>query len=158
MASPLLERVRIQVEVLVPVLRAFRAELGRERADRIAVEALARVRRTLVQERHAGLTGTPRERWLSGVLASVLEVGDAVDVDMLRQDDVAIEFDVTGCRFAELFRELGEPELGAMLLCAMDQTAVDEIAPGEVTLDRATTLMQGGDRCRFRYRLTKPPG
>ncbi len=39
--SPSLERARIQAEVLAPALRAFRAELGTERANRIAWKALA---------------------------------------------------------------------------------------------------------------------
>jgi hypothetical protein len=33
MASPLLERSKIQAQVLVPVLRAFRAAIGTERAN-----------------------------------------------------------------------------------------------------------------------------
>jgi hypothetical protein len=36
----LLDKTRIQAQVLVPVLRALRAELGREKADAIAKEAL----------------------------------------------------------------------------------------------------------------------
>ena len=37
----LIERAKIQAEVLVPVLKAFRAALGEERANRIAWQALA---------------------------------------------------------------------------------------------------------------------
>ncbi|HXK22272.1 MAG TPA: hypothetical protein VMS55_06290 [Myxococcota bacterium] len=40
MASPLLERVKIQARVLVPVLRAFREAIGTERANQIAWRAL----------------------------------------------------------------------------------------------------------------------
>ena len=39
-----------------------------------------------------------------------------VTVQMHRQDKEALEFDVTQCRFAEFFRALGEPELGALLV------------------------------------------
>ena len=41
MASALLDRVKIQAEALVPVLRAFREEFGEERANRVAWRALA---------------------------------------------------------------------------------------------------------------------
>ena len=36
----LLDKTRIQAQVLVPVLRALRAELGREKADAIVKDAL----------------------------------------------------------------------------------------------------------------------
>ena len=38
--SPALERAKTQAQVLVPVLRAFREELGAERANRIAPRSL----------------------------------------------------------------------------------------------------------------------
>ena len=36
----LLEKTRIQAQVLVPVLRALRSELGKEKADAIVKQAL----------------------------------------------------------------------------------------------------------------------
>ena len=57
-----------------------------------------------------------------------------VTVEMIRHDEEALEFDVTHCRFAEFFRALDEPELGALLVCATD---FDIVAAGgsEVGLD-----------------------
>ncbi len=45
---------------------------------------------------------------------------------------------------------LGEPELGALLVCATD---FDIVAAGgsEVCLTRDQTLMQGAPSCTFRY-------
>ena len=75
-----------------------------------------------------------------------------VTVEMRRHDEHALEFDVTHCRFAEFFRALGEPELGALLVCATD---FDIVAAGgsEVGLTRDQTLMQGAPSCTFRYRF-----
>ena len=58
---PLLEQSKIQAQVLVPVLRAFRAELGEERANRIAWRALAEWRQSVARATAAGLQGSPRE-------------------------------------------------------------------------------------------------
>jgi hypothetical protein len=137
------------------VLRAFREALGTERANKIAWGALAEWRRALVRDMHAGITGAPAERWLSGFVAAGQQVGDAVDVLPLKQTPEALEMDVTGCRFAELFEQLGEPELGFALLCAVDDTAAQEIGQGEVALTRTSTIMQGGARCDFRYALKR---
>ena len=155
MASPLLEQVRNQAQVLVPILKAFREELGVERANQIAWRALADWRRRIVQEQHASFSGSGRDRLAAGMVASLPLIGDAIDTNMLKTTDQVMEFDVTGCRFAEFFRELGEPELGFALLCSKDDTAVEQIAQGEVQLTRTGTIMQGAPRCDFRYALTK---
>jgi len=59
---------------------------------------------------------------------------------------------VTRCRFAEFFRALGEPELGALLIC---ETDFDIAAAGgsEVSLTRDRTIMQGASSCTFRYKF-----
>lgn len=155
MASRLLERVKIQAEVVVPLLRAFREEIGAERANRIAWGALAAWRREITRAQYAAFAGSPRERWAAGMTALLPEIGDAVDVAPLRQDEAAVEFDITGCRFASFFRELGEPELGFALLCSMDDTAAEEIGRDEVAFKRTGTIMQGASRCDFRYALKK---
>lgn len=155
MPSPLLERAKVQAEVLVPVLRAFREALGAERANRIAWQALAEWRRQVTHEMHAGFTGAPVERWEAGVQAAMPAIGDAVDVQLLGITPEKMEFDITGCRFAEFFRALGEPELGFALLCSMDDTQAEEVGQGQVRLTRTGTIMQGGSRCDFRYALER---
>lgn len=83
-------------------------------------------------------------------LADVTE--HEVTVEMHRHDDEALEFDITHCRFAAFFRALGEPELGALLICATDFDIV-AAAGGEVNLARVQTLMQGAPSCTFRYKF-----
>ena len=76
-----------------------------------------------------------------------------VAFEILRHDKEALDIDVTRCRFAEFFRALGEPELGALLICDTD-VDIASVGAGEVNLDRADTLMRGGPRCTFRYKFT----
>ncbi|SDN71054.1 L-2-amino-thiazoline-4-carboxylic acid hydrolase [Afipia sp. GAS231] len=145
----LLDKTRIQAQVLVPLLRALRAELGQEKADAIARQAL----RDWSQQLFAigdSLEGSPRRKWaaMHTALADVTE--REVTVEMVRHDEEALEFDVTHCRFAAFFRALGEPELGALLVCATDFDIV-QAAGGEVSLAREQTLMQGAPSCTFRY-------
>jgi hypothetical protein len=80
-------------------------------------------------------------------------IGDSVDFDVLKQSEDALDFNITGCRFAEFFRQLGEPELGFALLCSFDDTMVEELGTGEVELRRTGTIMQGAKHCDFRYAL-----
>ena len=64
-----------------------------------------------------------------------------VEFEIRRQDKEALDIDVTRCRFAEFFRALGEPELGALLICETD-VDIASAGGGEVSLDRAQTIMQ----------------
>jgi hypothetical protein len=150
----LLDKTRMQAQVLVPVLRALRAELGTEKADAIVREALRGWSRQLFAAVGDEIEGSPRRKWaaMQGALndASAREV----EFEILRQDRQALDIDVTRCRFAEFFRALGEPELGALLICATD-VDIAAAGEGEVTLDRAETLMGGAPRCAFRYRFAK---
>ena len=71
---------------------------------------------------------------------------------MLRQDKEALEFDITHCQFAEFFRALGEPELGALLICETDFD-IAAAGKGQVTFTRDQTIMQGAPSCTFRYKF-----
>jgi len=146
----LLDKTRIQAQVLVPVLRTLRTELGKERADAIARQALRDWSKALFAAVGKSVDGSSRRKWAAMQTALTELTEREVTVEMHRHDKEALEFDVTHCRFAEFFRALGEPELGALLICATD---FDIVAAGgsEVSLTREQTLMQGAPSCTFRY-------
>jgi L-2-amino-thiazoline-4-carboxylic acid hydrolase len=148
----LLDKTRIQAQVLVPVLRALRAELGNDKADAIVKQALRDWSKQLFAAIGDGIEGSPRRKWatIQSVWGEVS--GKEVEFEILRHDKEALEIDVTRCRFAEFFRALGEPELGALLVCETDFDIVS-VGEGEVNLDRAQTIMRGASSCTFRYKF-----
>ena len=148
----LLDKTRIQAQVLVPVLRALRAELGREKADAIAKEALRGWSKELFAALGDRVDGSPRRKWAAMHSAMAEATEHDVTVEMRRHDKEALEFDITHCRFAEFFRALGEPELGVLLIC---ETDFDIAAAGdrEVSFTRDQTIMQGAPSCTFRYKF-----
>ena len=148
----LLDKTRIQAQVLVPVLHALRAELGKDKADAIAKGALRDWSKQLFATIGDGTEGSPRRKWaaIQSVWGEVS--GREVEVEILRQDKEALDIDVTRYRFAEFFRALDEPELGALLICEADFD-IASVGDGEVSLDRAQTIMQGAPSCTFRYKF-----
>ena len=148
----ILDEVKIQTQVLVPVLRALRAELGQEVANRLVMTALRAWRQRVFADVAASTPGSPRDKWAALTAASMPRIGDAIDVQALTHEPDRMDFNVTGCRYADFFRALGEPELGAVLLCEAD---VDVAAAGtpEVEFTRTQTIMQGATSCDFRYRM-----
>jgi hypothetical protein len=150
----LLEQVKIQAEVLVPVLRRLRDELGADRANALIAEALREWSRA-VHERIAA--ETPGEGWtkLGAMMAAKTPaIGDDITIEWGAVDlPERMEFKVTRCAFAEFFRALDEPALGALLTCEADLHEV--AAGGGVELTRTQTIMQGAPYCDFRYRMAK---
>ena len=148
----LLDRTRIQAQVLVPVLRALRAELGNDKADAIVQQALRNWSKQLFAAIGDDIEGSPRRKWakMQGALNDFS--AKEVEFEILRQDEAALDIDVTRCRFAEFFRALGEPELGALLVCETDFD-IASAGKGEVSLDRAQTIMRGAPSCNFRYKF-----
>ena len=148
----LLDKTRMQAQVLLPVLRALRTEFGKDKADAIVKQALRDWSKELFAAIGETIEGSPRRKWatIQSVFGEVS--GREVEVEILRHDKEAMDIDVTRCRFAEFFRALGEPELGALLICEADFD-IASVGDGEVSLERAQTIMQGAPSCTFRYKF-----
>jgi hypothetical protein len=148
MDVPLIEQIAIQAQVLVPLVQALEVELGVERARAI-------VRRTLGEHYRALGARWWRAQAGGGVgdaMAAAFErfaAGDALDYQVVQQTADTFDVDVTRCRYAELYRRLGAPELGSLLVCSADGAMAD--GAGELQLTRTQTIMQGATHCDFRY-------
>ena len=80
--------------------------------------------------------------------------GDALDYSVRAQSQDTCEIDVTGCRYAQFYKELGEPELGFLLVCNLDFRFAEGFG-ADVKLTRKQTIMQGASHCDFRYKRQK---
>ncbi len=153
MGIPVIEQAKIQAQVLVPLVKALQAELGEERANALVREVLGDVYRRLGEQwwrakesRHVGDN-------MALAFASFAK-GDAVDYTAHAQSQDTYEIDVTGCRYAQFYEELGEPELGFLLVCSLDFPFAEGFGP-DIKLTRTQTIMQGASHCDFRYRRQK---
>lgn len=154
--TDLLARVQEISDALLPVLQAFREELGAERANEIAARGLAQWRRRLAAAASERVVGSPRDCWEKAAAETFESAEGTVEVAELAEGNDAIRFAVTGCRLAEFFRSIGEPELGFELGCAHDLAQTEALGRGEVVLERHGTLMTGAPACDFLYRFADP--
>jgi hypothetical protein len=76
--------------------------------------------------------------------------GNAAEYGVRAQSQDTYEIDVTGCRYAQFYKELGEPELGFLLVCDLDFPFAEGFGP-DIKLTRTQTIMQGASHCDFRY-------
>ncbi|MGE0153019.1 MAG: L-2-amino-thiazoline-4-carboxylic acid hydrolase [Reyranellaceae bacterium] len=151
-ALSLLDEVRLQATVLVPLIRALRERLGKAEADRLVEDSLREWSRDLYRRIGAEKGGGARQQW-DAIWADLRpRIGDAIDREFLKDDGVVREYNVTRCSYAEFFKALGEPELGRFLLCDLDHDVAEVGAP-DVEFKRTQTIMQGAPYCDFRYRF-----
>ena len=153
MSISVIQQAKIQAQVLVPLVKALQAELGEERANALVRRALGDIYR---RYRRRVLADQEREqpRYVHGVRFATFARDDALDYNVIEQSEDAFAFDVRGCRYAEFYKELGEPELGFLLVCSADFPMAEGFGP-DIELTRTQTIMQGASHCDFRYKRLK---
>ena len=145
-----LKRREIEARILIPVLEALGQEFGRERVlaiTRDVIVDVARQQGRALAEQTGG-NGLPD-------LARGLDAwrkGNALEMDVLEESPERFSFNVTRCRYAEMYTALGVPQLGALLSCNRDYSLVEGFN-GAVDLERTQTIMQGASHCDFRFRV-----
>ena len=153
MAVSVIEQVKIQAEVLIPLVKALQAELGEVRANAIVRGALRDLYRRYGEEFWRAKNEPNVGKAVASAFKSYAK-DDALDYSVIEQSENAFAFDVTRCRYAEFFKELGEAELGFLLVCSADFDTAAGFG-GDIELKRTQTIMQGAPHCDFRYRRVK---
>lgn len=85
--------------------------MGEQRANALVRQALGDMYRRYGEE----FWRTKGEANIGKAMASAFATfarGDALDYQVREQSQDVFAIDVTGCRYAEFYKELGEPELG----------------------------------------------
>jgi predicted ArsR family transcriptional regulator len=143
-----LRRREIEARILRPVIDALGAEFGRDRVVAIVREVIVQVAQEQGRELAARMGGDSLTEFARAL--DDWKKGDAYRMDVLEQSAERLDFNVTRCRYAEMYRALGIPELGALLSCNRDFALIQGFNP-EVALTRTQTIMEGATHCDFRF-------
>jgi hypothetical protein len=149
MNASVIEQTKIQARVLVPLVKALQKELGEERANVIVRKALGDMFRKLGEEFWRKRKTQSVGENMAAAFGAFSKDG-ALELQVLKNADDAFEVNVSGCRYAEFYKALGEPELGFLLVCGSDFPMAEGFGAG-VELKRTQTIMQGASHCDFRY-------
>ena len=148
----LLQQREIEAKIVGPIFRAFAQEVGEPRAREILVGAIRDLARNAGSAAATACGGNDLQQ-----LSSTIEnwrAGQALTLDILHRDDQSLEFNVTRCQFAEMYRRLGLEELGPILSCDRDAAMIEGFNP-EIEFQRTQTIMEGAAHCDFRYHFEK---
>ena len=142
-----LTRRETEARILVPFFKALCEKFGKEEVAPILEKTIM----DLSRAQGAELS----KKYGSGV-ESFLETlqfwtqDGALEIDVLEKNEKKLDFDVTRCKYAEMYSALGVQDLGALLSCNRDAAMIEGFNP-KASLDRKTTIMSGGKCCTFRY-------
>ncbi len=146
----ILLRREIEAGVAAPLIKRFMAKYGEE-------EVLAEV--TQLMHELAREAGAQLAEDLGGnSLADYIEGKErwtrhgALDTEIKEQSDTVYAYDVTRCRYAEMYAALGIADLGYTLSCERDYALIEGFNP-KIKLTRTQTIMEGAPTCDFLYQL-----
>ena len=143
-----LDRRRIEAMVLGPMIRAFEQEIGKERAHAIARRVIIKIAQDQGKALSQRLGGNDLSTFSKG--KDPWTRGGALEMDVLEDSEVRVSFNVTRCRYAEMYRELGMDDLGFIFSCGRDGALSSGFNP-RLKLERTQTIMEGASHCDFRY-------
>ncbi len=138
------QRIEIQMEAIVPLVRELQQVLG----EQVVLDAL---RQSVRREIEAAEALPRREPDFDAIRAAMgrYAEGDALAYQVLEQSPDHLAIDVTRCGYAELMDRLDARDLGDALICSHDHAATLQ---GGAQLERTQTCMQGASHCDFRFR------
>jgi hypothetical protein len=149
----MLEKRRIEAAMLKHVYDTLKASHGVETAQRTIADAVRKSAMEQAAEMAAKVGGKTslqtfvdrQELWTRG---------GALERDVIEQSDTRYRFNVTRCKYAEMYRAMGLGEIGHLLSCQRDGTFCEGYDP-RIKLKRTQTIMQGATHCDFDYRFER---
>ena len=147
---PILHRREIEARVIQPIYKEMVEAFGKKAAlevlSRPASDAIAHGKNCAeTQEGKNDIAGFVE-------LFKLWTAEEALTIDLLEETNHVLSFNVTRCRYAEMYDKMGISEIGAVLSCGRDGNFCKGYNP-DLTLERSQTIMRGASFCDFRYQL-----
>ena len=151
MPMPIIERRRIEAEIVSHLHRELVSRFGEELARSVIDAAIRKAAISHGEKCRADFGHMPDFTDFEAILPA-WTAEDALTIEVKEVAPDRLSYDVTRCRYAETYKEMGLADIGALLSCNRDAAFCEGYNPA-MRLERTETIMGGGRRCDFRYRL-----
>lgn len=143
----MLDKRRIEAEILKHVYDTLKASAGEDIAKKTIAEA---VRRSSMEQ--AARFAAENKPSLEGFIAlePLWTKDGALEIEVVKKTATEYQFNVTRCRYSQMYKEMGLGEIGHLLSCQRDGTFCEGYDK-KLKLSRSQTIMQGASHCDFRY-------
>jgi hypothetical protein len=140
----------IQAPIVSSLIQGFAEEIGSDKTLEVAMKVISKDAiesgKKLAQE----YSGNSMSE-LTKIVKEVWAKDGAMKIQIIRENDNELFFDVTYCGYAQMYEKMGIKELGFILSCSRDFPFMEGFNP-EIELRRTKTIMEGSDCCDFRYK------
>lgn len=146
----MLEKRRIEAAMLAETYAVLVGRFGRETALAVIEDI---VRKAALEGGRAFASAAPNGPCLEhfSTIPEAWRAGGALTIENVRREENVFSFDVTRCRYAESYREMGLPEeLATRISCLRDGAFVAGYSD-KLRLDRPETIASGAPRCPFTF-------
>ena len=135
--------------MIKPIFEEMVSELGEDRAKSILQSAI--VKNAIASGKaYADDQDAPTSLLGYHSLLPQWTADGALEVEMLEENEDKLAYNVTRCRYAEMYREMGLAQIGHILSCGRDGTFCTGY-DSKIHLERTQTIMQGASHCDFRF-------
>lgn len=153
---PILIRRKIEAMILKHVLEVVTERHDRTEAEAIIGETCSRSAIEQGKQLADALGRTPDLTDFAAIQPNWTRE-NALEIETLDATEEKLDFNVTRCRYSELYKEMGLGDIGHLLSCNRDGDFCIGYNP-DMELTRTQTLMKGAAYCDFRYRMKSKQG
>ena len=146
----MLTRREIEARIAGPLTHAFMEKMGKDAAIKIVSSVMKKLARESGNRLAKKMGGNSVQDLVEGT--ETFSAGDAIVISPLEVSNTKYCFNVTTCRYAEMYKEQGMADIGYILSCGRDFALYKGFNP-RMKLKRTQTIMEGHDYCDFRIAI-----
>jgi hypothetical protein len=151
----LLTRREVEARILAPLIDALCKNLGHDKVLPIVRENIIQIAADQGTELAEYMGGNTLKHFADSLQYWTQD--NALEIEVIEQTEEAFWFNVTRCRYAELYKNLGVSQYGTIFSCARDYALIKGFNR-KINLKRTQTIMEGAAYCDFRYTFQKGNG
>ena len=146
----ILQRRRIEANIIAPIYRIMVREIGQERAAAIIEEAITEdARKAGARFAASEPNGASLQTFIA--IQELWEKDDALITETLVETEDEFTYQVHRCAYAEMYKDMGLADIGKLLSCTRDYEFISGYDPS-IELTRTQTVMEGAKHCDFSYK------
>ena len=155
MSDPTESPIYVQRRVEANILKHVYETLIESHGEDVAKKTIADAVRSASVAQAAELSEGVETSMLTFIeLMAQWSKGGALETTVLDANEKEFNFDVTRCRYSEMYKEMGLGDIGHLLSCQRDGTFCEGY-DSRIRMTRSQTIMQGAPTCTFRFKLTE---
>lgn len=147
--SPIFVQRRVEANILKHVYETLIESHGEEVAKKTIADS---VRHASIAQAGEMSEGVETSMLTFIELMAMWSKGGALETTVLEANEKEFNFDVTRCRYSEMYKEMGLGDIGHLLSCQRDGTFCEGY-DSRIKMTRSQTIMQGAPTCTFRFKL-----